>query len=198
MSNPKKACLIFSISLLFTAIPFGVYGQETNYSLAEEGKLDKFFLGLGTANVNFKGAGALSLGLNVFGGARFGLYRIFFFEVGYGTIFFEDETEGSGATKNIRFRTTGPFVGFGALVPVRKMVLGFKILGSFLNRFSKEVTDEQTGNLESNTSGDINFISFSIFTQLFEVYEIGFQIYDFGDNDAKAEDIIGIYGVFTF
>ena len=198
MRYSYKACLILSILLLFTAIPFAVYGQETSYSLAEEGKLDKFFLGLGTANVNFKGAGALSFGANVFGGARFGLYRIFFFEVGYGAIFFEDETQESGATKNIRFRTTGPFAGFGALVPVRKMVLGFKILGSFLNRFSKEVTDVQTGNLESNTSGDINFISFSIFTQLFEVYEIGFQIYDFGNNDAKAEDMIGIYGVFTF
>ena len=198
MSNPKKACLIFSISLLFTAIPFGVYGQETNYSLAEEGKLDKFFLGLGTANVNFEGGGVLSFGANIFGGGRFGLYRILFFEVGYGTIFFDDETQEAGAAKDISFRTTGPFVGFGALVPVRQMVLGVKILGSFLNRFSKEVTDSTTGDLESKTSGEIDFISISIFTRLGERYEIGFQYYDFGDNDAKVADMIGIFGVFNF
>ena len=72
MRYPNKACLILSILLLFTAIPFAVYGQETSYSLAEEGKLDKFFLGLGTANVNFEGGGALSFGLNIFGGADLG------------------------------------------------------------------------------------------------------------------------------
>lgn len=198
MRNPNKACLILSISLLFTAISFGVYGQETNYSLAEEGKLDKFFLGLGTANINFKGSGALSLGLNVYGGGRFGLYRIFYFEVGYGAIFFDDETQESGATKTINFRTTGPFVGFGALVPIRKMVLGINILGSFLNRFSKEVTDLKTGDLESKTSGEINFISLSIYTQLGEEFEIGFQYFDFGENDANADEMIGIFGVFKF
>ena len=78
------------------------------------------------------------------------------------------------------------------------MVLGVKILGSFLNRFSKEVTDSTTGDLESKTSGEIDFISISIFTRLGERYEIGFQYYDFGDNDAKAADMIGIFGVFNF
>ena len=34
MRYPNKASLILSILLLFTAIPFAVYGQETSYSLA--------------------------------------------------------------------------------------------------------------------------------------------------------------------
>lgn len=126
------------------------------------------------------------------------MYRIFYLEVGYGSIFFEDETQESGATKKISFRTTGPFFGFGALFPVRKVVLGVSILGSFLNRFSKKVTDLKTGNLESNTSGEINYFSLSIYTQLGELYEIGFQYFDFGDNDAKADNLIGIFGVFKF
>ena len=88
MRYPNKACLILSILLLFTAIPFAVYGQETSYSLAEEGKLDKFFLGLGTANVNFEGGGVLSFGANIFGGGAIWVVSNLLFRGGVRNHFF--------------------------------------------------------------------------------------------------------------
>ncbi|MDH5559904.1 MAG: hypothetical protein OEY59_03525 [Deltaproteobacteria bacterium] len=173
----KQRLSLFLVVVFILSIP-----SMTLAFNAEES--DAFYLGAGSANIELKDNNALLSGSNINGGVRVGILWILFGELGYGATRYSDIINVSGIKKKIDFRTTGPYVGGGLMLPIRKMLLGAKAHVSKLNKWSEEIFVEKTvvdgvtifnEVAESRKSGNIDFESYFAFVIFGGFFEAGIR-----------------------
>jgi len=180
----------FSIPALVLANLMAFPSFVTAFEASEN---DAFYLGYGSANIEVRDSTDLISGQNVLGGVRVGLFWTFFMEFGYGAVEYSDKVEIEGAKKKIEFRTTGPHVGIGLLIPIRKILWGIKYHTSPDNKWSEEVTDTST-KVINRTSGDIDFDSYFVFVRLFNnTFEFGIRRDLIKKTDSIVDNSFGPY-----
>ncbi len=157
------------------------------------------YLGAGSSNIELRDSDELLSGSNVFGGVRLGLFLTVFLELGYAAISYSDQVDQAGLQKEIEVRTTGPHVGLGLLIPIRKVQLGIKAQRSPNNRWSQEITDVATGATDSNISGDIDYDSYFAFVRMGEagVFELGVRRDQIRSTDSILTNSFGPYLAFN-
>ena len=158
---------------------------------------DQFFISYGSSNIEVKGGSDLISGSNFHGGVRVGIFWTFFFELGYGAIEFRDSYKdpGTGAMKDLYFRTTGGNYGFGTLIPIRNLRLGMVASRHAGHRWAQIVTDQTTGAQDSRVAGRIDFNSVRTFVRFGQLgsYEVGVRREIIRKTDSVVSNSFGPY-----
>ncbi len=191
----KKAFLSIMMSCVIFISPFNIFAFEA-------GDNDAFYLAAGSSNIEVKEGNQLLEGGNVFGGIRLGVFSWLFVEGGYGAITYEDTYSDGTDSFTASFRTTGPHLGVGIVIPIREFIIGVKAQSSHSNKWSETVV--KTDNLGTETeisgqAGDISFDSYFIFSQFLErSFEVGIRRDAISENDSIVTNSFGVYFMANF
>ncbi|HEX9843586.1 MAG TPA: hypothetical protein VGC20_12590 [bacterium] len=173
--------------LLFALWPLGpALGQAP---AGESGELDSFWLGIGTSNVTQ--GDSFELGIHIDGAFRFGTIGNQFAEIGYTTTYVTYNVNVGGLVREASFRTTGPFVSYGVLIPVRNRHLGLRAMVAAV-AFEEELAD-RGGAVVTEESGSMVDAAGMLFFVLARIHEVGLRYDSFVSNKSTAQSAFGVF-----